>query len=334
MKRAVAALVLAFAASIASAGQAVASTCTATGFTRDGINLTAALINPGNLRGTTVDATGCNIGVYYGPGSEGKVTDTDVFGANYFGIVNNGGGVDVRNSSIHNIGEVPFNGTQHGVGVYFVDGGSGSIQKDTVRLYQKGGIVVNGAGASAKIQNNTVTGLGRVDFIAQNGIQVSRGATGDVNNNTVRGNAYTGSGGASSGGVLIFGGCGGPLTTGVDVKNNTLINNDVGIFLFNTDATCNAAPQTRTDNSARNNTIRNNAVTNTSGNGDGRGYQAGIVDVGNRDEITNNTISGPGYAPRDDKTALVVPIDTTLAIDPRVRNNHIGDPNGDQNFEE
>jgi hypothetical protein len=322
MKRAVATLVLAFAASIVGAGQALAVGCAATGFQRDGIDLTAAMINPGDVTGT-VDASGCNIGIYYGPGSKAKVTGAEVFGANYFGIVNDGSDIDVKNSSIHNIGETPFNGTQHGVGIYFVAGGTGSIHNNTVSLYQKGGIVVNGEGSSAKIHNNTVTGLGRVLFIAQNGIQVSRGAAGDVSNNTVSGNAYTGANGASSGGVLIYGGCGDPLTTGVDVKNNTLVNNDVGIFLFNGDATCNGAPETPTNNSAHNNTISNNAVTNTSGNGDHRGYQAGVDDVGNSDEITNNTISGAGYAAQDTATALVIPIDTTQAIDPTVRNNRI-----------
>src|SRR4029077_14747165 len=105
---------------------------------RDGIDLTAAMINPGDVTGT-VDANGCNIGVYYGPGSTAKVTGADVSGANYFGIVNNGGDIEVKNSSVHNICEVPFNGTQHGVGIYFVGGGTGSIQKNTVSLYQKGG---------------------------------------------------------------------------------------------------------------------------------------------------------------------------------------------------
>ena len=321
MKRAVAAFVLAFAASTVSSGQALAATCTQTGFFRDTINLTAALINPGDVTGT-VDATGCNIGVYYGPGSKAKVTDADVFGANYFGIVNNGSDIDVKSSSIHDIGEVPLNGSQHGVGIYFVDGATGSIQKNTVSHYQKGGIVVTGLGSSAKIHQNTVTGEGPVGYIAQNGIQVSRGATGDVTNNTVSGNAYTGSGGVSSGGVLIFGGCGGALSTGVDVKNNTLINNDVGVWLFVANATCDGAPTTPTNNSAHNNTLSNNAVTNTTGDGS-RGYQAGIADVGNSDEITNNTISGAGYAARNDGTALVIPIDTTSAINPTVRNNRI-----------
>ena len=321
MKRAVAAVVFAFAASLVSTGQALAATCTATGFIKDGIDLTAASINPGDFSGT-VDATGCNIGIYYGPGSKAKVNGAEVFGANYYGIVNDGGDIDIKNSSVHNIGEVPPNGSQHGVGIYFVDGGTGSIQKNTVSLYQKGGIVVNGVGSSAKIQNNTVTGLGRVDFIAQNGIQVSRGATGDVNNNKVSGNAYTGANGASSGGILIYGGCGDPLTTGVDVKNNTLVNNDVGIFLFNGDLACEGAPATPTNNSAHNNTISNDMVSNISGFGPGCGYQAGVDDVGNGDEITNNRISGAGYATQE-CPAFVRPIDTTQAIDPTVRNNRI-----------
>ena len=42
--------------------------CTPTGLMRDGINLTAALVNPSGPVTGTVNATGCNIGVYYGPG--------------------------------------------------------------------------------------------------------------------------------------------------------------------------------------------------------------------------------------------------------------------------
>ena len=323
MKRAVAALVLAFAASIVSTGQALAVTCTQTGFFRDNINLTAAMINPGDVTGT-VDATGCNIGIYYGPGSKAKVTDAEVFGANYFGIVNNGSDVDIKNSSVHDIGEVPLNGSQHGVGIYFVSGATGSIQKNTVSHYQKGGIVANGLGTSVKIHHNTIIGEGRVLYIAQNGIQVSRGATGDVSNNTVSGNAYTGANGASSGGILIYGGCGDPMSTGVDVKNNTLINNDVGIYLFVANAACDGAPLTPTNNSAHNNTISNDMVSNTSGFGDGRGYQAGIDDVGNGDEITNNTISGVGYATQNSPVFIrPIDIESFPTTDPTVRNNRI-----------
>ena len=40
------------------------------------------------------------------------------------------------------------------------------------------------------VDGNTVTGLGAVDFIAQNGIQVSYGATAKITNNTVTANNY------------------------------------------------------------------------------------------------------------------------------------------------
>jgi hypothetical protein len=94
----------------ASADPSAAATCNATGFMRDNINLTAALINPGSVSGD-VDATGCNIGVYYAPGAKGQINNANIHGANYYGIVNNGGDVSVQNSAVSDIGEKPFNGT-------------------------------------------------------------------------------------------------------------------------------------------------------------------------------------------------------------------------------
>ena len=41
-----------------------AQTCTPTGFYRDGINMTAAVIDPTTKVTGTVNAKGCNIGVY------------------------------------------------------------------------------------------------------------------------------------------------------------------------------------------------------------------------------------------------------------------------------
>jgi hypothetical protein len=43
-----------------------------------------------------------------------------------------------------------------------------------------------------------------------------------------------------------------------------------------------------------NNTISNDETSNVSGNGTGA-YQAGISDLGNKDNIVNNKISGIGY---------------------------------------
>src|SRR5712692_4595491 len=172
-----------------SATTAGAATCTATGFVRDGINLTAAQIG-GTVSGS-LDATGCDIGVYYA--TPGSVTSgAQIFGARYFGVVNDGTSVTVEGASIHDIGNKPFDGTQHGVGVYFTNGGSGAVDGNRVSAYQKGGIVVNGAGTTATVTNNTVSGLGPVVFIAQNGIQVSRGAVAAVRGNSISDNFYTG----------------------------------------------------------------------------------------------------------------------------------------------
>src|ERR1700694_5966899 len=50
------------------AGIVSATNCTPTGFFRDNINMTAAVINPVGAVTGDVDATGCNIGVYYDHG--------------------------------------------------------------------------------------------------------------------------------------------------------------------------------------------------------------------------------------------------------------------------
>jgi hypothetical protein len=293
---------------VASAITSVAAAgCTPTNFFRDGINMTAAQIG-GDVSGS-LDATGCNVGVYYDNTTSGNVTGADIFGANYFGVVVNGDAgsvsVNVTGSMIHDIGDTPLSGNQHGNAIYYrAFGGtaSGTISGNTVTHYQKNGITING-NVSATIANNTVTGEGPVNYIAQNGIQVGYdSAQVSVTGNTVTGNAYSGANGASSGGILVVGGpCFGdglPYATGISVTRNTLTTNDVGVFLFNGDASC-VAPTSRTNNSVKLNSISNDAVTNTTGQSisPACGYQAGISDVGTKDLIVNNDISGAGYTP-------------------------------------
>ena len=89
----------------------------AAGFCRDGHELTAAKIG-GNVTGF-FNAAGCDIGVDYGPGTTGSVNKATITNAKYFGVVNYDGNVDVKNSTISRIGELPFNGTQHGVGILY-----------------------------------------------------------------------------------------------------------------------------------------------------------------------------------------------------------------------
>lgn len=312
-------------------------TCTPTGFFRDGINMTAAVINPTVTVTGTIDATGCNIGVYFSPGTTGSVSGAEIFGANYFGVAVQGASVNVSGSNVHDIGETPLNGSQHGLAIYYatVDNGSaaaqpacaagvtkGTINGNTVSSYQKGGIVVNCTGTTVTVSNNNVIGEGPVNYIAQNGIQISRGATGGIKNNVVSGHQYTGTNWASSAGILLFGGCGTPVVTGVSMTGNTVVNNDVGLYMFNANADCNGAPSTPTKNSAVNNTITNALTTNYNGwDGIACGYQAGISNSGNRDSLQNNKISGVGYAVSGStstgcgtgETLVSRPIDTSFA---------------------
>jgi len=199
--------------------------------------------------------------------------------------------------------------------------GHATIVNTMVSGYQKDGIVVDGPGSTAFISNNTVTGAGRdtslAPIIAQNGIQISRGASAQIVSNQVKGNSYTGQAYASSSGILVYGGCGDPLVTGALVTNNTLVNNDVGIYLNNYNSACSAPAPTVTNDLASYNTIRNDAVSNvgdgTSSGFDYKGYQAGIDDIGNTDRIIHNTISSVGYTPVQSTPGgpFVKPIDIT-----------------------
>lgn len=179
---------------------------------------------------------------------------------------------------------------------------------------------MNGAGQS----DTTLSPI-----VAQNGVQISRGASGKVLSSTVTGNAYTGNGGASSGGILVYGGsCDGastPLTTGTKVQFNIVQNNDVGVFLSNLSADSNnqcSLPITPTKVLANKNHITNGAVTNVSGQnlfGFPGGYQAGISDEGNGDLLTYNQICGVGYTPVTPPPYLSM-IDV-VATNPTIRGN-------------
>ena len=210
--------------------------------------------------------------------------------------------------------------------------GTAQITNSTVSGYQKSGIVVDGAGSSASISSDVVTGKGQTPTIAQNGIQISRGATASVSHDVVSLNQYSGTGEASATGVLVYGGCTSPLTTNVSVANNTLTTNDIGVALFNCGAmtTFAAPPSTKTQDTVVRNTISNAASTNISGGyyrHPGCGFQAGVTDFGNHDAIKNNTISGAGYGPHTCTTgppsAFLYPINTATSAAVRETHNSL-----------
>lgn len=217
-----------------------APVCTPTGLIRDTINLTAAQIG-GSVTGR-LDATGCNIGVYYGPGSTGSVSAADISGANYYGVVVNAAAVNVTNSTIHDIGETPLNGSQHGVGVLYTtinqagastgSSATGTLSGTTISKYQKNGVVISGPGAVVTLTSNVVTGEGPVNYIAQNGIQISFGASARLVDNDVSLNNYSPSK-VTACGLLIYkaGGVSGATKSGISYikADNSFHDNETNI---------------------------------------------------------------------------------------------------------
>lgn len=92
-----------------------------------------------------------------------------------------------------------------------------TLTGNEVSGYQKTGILVNGA-VDATVGRNDVHGLGPVGYIAQNGVQVSRGATAVVDGNVIADNFYTGPDIAC--GLLVY------QADGVKQRRNTFVGNE------------------------------------------------------------------------------------------------------------
>jgi hypothetical protein len=125
-------------------------------------------------------------------------------------------------------------GCQNGIAVlvgrnFETTTGSAEITHNLIDRYQKGGVVVDNAGSYGNVHHNEIIGVGPQPVIGQNGIQVSRGATADVDHNDVSENIYT-LGGAGTG-IILFQANGSGLTVG----HNDVYRNDDGISLYDVD---------------------------------------------------------------------------------------------------
>lgn len=308
-----------------------------TSFSIDAIsNLTAALVNPGTVDNTDVDATGCDLGVYFSPGQSGSVSNSTIHDARIAGIVNNGAKVPIFSNAINQIGDNPLDGVQYGLGilVYGLDSPvSGDIKFNNIWNYQKGGIVVKGANG-LDVLNNTVIGQGPVDFIGQNGITLEYGNNSTISGNQVFGNSYTGAGEVSSAGILLIGGpcfSGQPSQTNTTITNNDLEGNDVGVWLANLQSDCVTSVSSPTKNVVMTNVIRNNGIFNTTGDITGA-YQAGVAILGDKDKVVNNSICGIGYTPVASPPPFLYSVDAGSANSPTVSNNNCNNgSNGKQN---
>jgi hypothetical protein len=106
--------------------------------------------------------------------------------------------------------------------------GSAEIGYDLVDRYQKGGIVVDNLGSTANVHHSLVEGIGTTLVTAQNGIQISRGATATLSYNRVSGNSYGNPDVAAAGGVLLY------QAGKVSTRWNDTFQNNVGIWISET----------------------------------------------------------------------------------------------------
>jgi hypothetical protein len=126
-------------------------------------------------------------------------------------------------------------GCQDGLAIYVQSGYSGggmasvTIENSSVHDYDKNGITADGTGTVALIESNDVVGIGATPLIAQNGIQLSDGASGKITGNTVTDDVYVNPEDCYPGncysatGILLYD-SGGTSASHVTVGSNTVSN--------------------------------------------------------------------------------------------------------------
>ncbi len=152
--------------------------------------------------------------------------------------VDGGGGANILTNHIVDIRDLPpppnVSGCQNGVAVLVGRNaenttGSAVIEGNVIERYQKNGPTVDNAGSFARIAHNVIRGVGPTTTIAQNGIQVSRGADALVEHNWVADHTYLGAPLFGSTGVLLF------QPGSVRVEHTTSVRSDDNFGLYDTE---------------------------------------------------------------------------------------------------
>jgi hypothetical protein len=213
-------------------------------------------------------------------------------------------------------------GCQDGLAIFVQSGYSSggtaavTIENSSVHDYDKNGITADGSGTVAAITANYVVGIGPTSLIAQNGIQVSDGASGKVTSNTVTDDIYinppdctTSNSCTSATGILLYD-SGGTSAKPLAVTSNTVSNTQGAIIAYgdpsgtadynnvstNKVTTSPAAGPYLLDGidlCSNNNTATSNTVFNSSGSGvhiDSSCTES-TGTTGNNTTVTNNTIN-------------------------------------------
>ena len=121
-------------------------------------------------------------------------------------------------------------GCQDGIGIlvgrrFEFQVGTATIRNNSIDLYQKGGVVVDNADSYALVTQNDISGEGLSNIIAQNGVQIGRGASADVQYNRISKNLFKRFDSTdTASGVLLF-----ETSAHVSADHNDVFQNGVGI---------------------------------------------------------------------------------------------------------
>jgi len=154
----------------------------------------------------------------------------------FYGIAFRNAGGTVQDTLVRDIRNTPFDGVQHGVGIYAYNDDATArtlhILDNTITGFQKNGITTNASAANVltvDIQRNTVTGQGATTITAQNGIQVNAPAgSGLIAGNTISGIAYDNTDAATkwvATSILNY-------YTDVDTTGNVITGAHMGIYYY------------------------------------------------------------------------------------------------------
>jgi Right handed beta helix region len=127
-----------------------------------------------------------------------------------------------------------YQGCQSGLGIFVENATPGTdavtIMSNTVTNFDKNGITLEMAGTVGTVSHNTVTGIGPTDLIAQNGIQVSYGASATVTGNRITDLVYSPATYGSSG-IIMYDLDSSEYQTPSIVQSNVVDNAQYGVVL-------------------------------------------------------------------------------------------------------